>query len=178
MLHTCLYTICFVFCYTSWCFYAFSRTNLLTRCHSAGSLFFAIFVFQKSYTGNILRIGRNKSRTSYFSRHESKSKDETEGGLGPGHTLGRRGPGPGLATRGWATLVHLLMPPFCLYIPLDGKNLRPRSIFLETYCKPPPSSTWDREDQEALPGTLPERGITAGGLLHHHGRLQSDVWVV
>jgi hypothetical protein len=27
-------------------------------------LFSAVFVFQKSYTGNILGIGRNKSRTS------------------------------------------------------------------------------------------------------------------
>jgi hypothetical protein len=25
---------------------------------------------------------------------------------------------------------------------------------------------------------LPERGIPAGGLLHHHGHLRSDVWVV
>jgi hypothetical protein len=66
MLHTCLYTICFVFCYTSWCFYAFSRTNLLTRCHSASSLFSAIFMSQKSYTGNILGIGRNKSQSSFF----------------------------------------------------------------------------------------------------------------
>jgi hypothetical protein len=32
-------------------------TNLLTRCHSASSLFSAVFVFQKSYTGNILEIG-------------------------------------------------------------------------------------------------------------------------
>jgi hypothetical protein len=57
MLHACFYTICFVFCYTSWHFYAFSRTNLLTRCHSASSLFSAIFVFQKSYSRNILEIG-------------------------------------------------------------------------------------------------------------------------
>jgi hypothetical protein len=48
------------------------------------------------------------------------------------------------------------MPPFRLYIPLDGKNLKPRSIFHETYYKPPPSSTRDREGPEALPGTLPE----------------------
>jgi hypothetical protein len=79
MLHACLYTICFVFCYTLWRFYAFSTTNLLTRCHSASSLFPAVFVFQKSYTRNILRIGRNKSQSSYFSRHETKSKSETEG---------------------------------------------------------------------------------------------------
>jgi hypothetical protein len=41
---------------------------------------FAIFVFPKSYTGNILRIGQNKSRTSYFYRSFAKTKDETEGG--------------------------------------------------------------------------------------------------
>jgi hypothetical protein len=45
--HACLYTICFVFCYTSWHFYAFSGTNLLTGRHSASSLFSAVFVFQK-----------------------------------------------------------------------------------------------------------------------------------
>jgi hypothetical protein len=55
------------------------------------------------------------------------------------------------------------------------ENLKARSIFHKTYYKPPPSSTRDREGPEALPGTLPERGITAGGLLHHHGRLRSDV---
>jgi hypothetical protein len=67
------------------------------------------------------------------------------------------------------------MPPFRLYIPLDGKNLEDGYLFLETYCKPPPSSSRDQEDLGALPGTLPERGIPTGGLLHHHGRLQSDV---
>jgi hypothetical protein len=75
-----LYTICFMFCYTSWHFYAFSETNLLTRRHSASSLFSTIFVFQKSNIGNILRIGWNKSRTSYFSWSVVKSEDETEGG--------------------------------------------------------------------------------------------------
>jgi hypothetical protein len=32
-----------MFCYTSWRFYAFSGSNLLTRCHSASSLFSAVF---------------------------------------------------------------------------------------------------------------------------------------
>jgi hypothetical protein len=53
------FALCFV--YTSWHFYAFFGTNLLTRCHSASSLFSVVFVFQKSYTGNILGIGQNKS---------------------------------------------------------------------------------------------------------------------
>jgi hypothetical protein len=68
MLHACFYTICLVFRYTSWRFYAISGTNLLTRCHSASSLFAAVFVFQKSYIGNILGIGQNKFLKSYFSR--------------------------------------------------------------------------------------------------------------
>jgi hypothetical protein len=140
--------------------------------------FSAVFVFQKSYTGNILGIGRNKSWTSYFSRTRVRVQSRDGGGPGPGHTLGRHSQALAHATRGWAPLVHLLTPPFRLYIPLNGKNLNPRSIFHEIYCKPPPSSTRDQEGPEALSGTLLERGITAGGLLHHHGHLQSDVWVV
>jgi hypothetical protein len=177
MFYAYLCTICFVFCYTSWSFYAFSGTNLLTRCHSASSLFSAIFVFQKNYIGNILEIGRNKSWSSYFSRHETESKAETKGARGRPHTPWR-GPAPGHAGAWCGPLVHLLTPPFRLYILLDVKTLKNQSIFHETYCKPPPSSTQDREGPEALPGTLPERGITTGGLLHHHACLRSDVWVV
>jgi hypothetical protein len=90
MLHACSYTIFFVFCYTSWRFYAFSGTNLLTRCHNASFLFSNVFLFHKSYTENILRIGRNKSQTSYFYRSFAKTKDETEGGQGPATTQGER----------------------------------------------------------------------------------------
>jgi hypothetical protein len=100
------------------------------------------------------------------------------GGPGASHTIGWRGPATGCATWWWGQLAHLLTLPFRLYIPLDGKNLKDGSLFLETYCKPPPSSSRDREDPGALPGTLSERGIFVGGLLHHHCHLQSDVWVV
>jgi hypothetical protein len=97
MLHACFYTICLVFRYTSWHFYAISRTNLLTRCHSASSQFSAVFVIQKSYTGNILGIGLNKFGNSYFSR--MKDEDQTGAGEGPeaGHTTGGRGAAPGRA---------------------------------------------------------------------------------
>jgi hypothetical protein len=43
-------------------------------------LFSTIFVFQKSYTGKILGIGRNKSRSSYFADTKTESKGETEKG--------------------------------------------------------------------------------------------------
>jgi hypothetical protein len=175
MLHACLYTICFVFCYTSWHFYAFSKTNLLTRCHSASPQFSAVFVFQKSYTGNILRIGQ-KSQISYFSRHETKSKSETEGSQRAATPpMARATPWPR-----WG-LVWALGPPSDAALPPIyspwRENLKASINFHETYCKPPPSLTRDWEGQ-ALLGTLPERGITIGGLLHHHACLRSDVWVV
>jgi hypothetical protein len=99
---SCLfYTICLVFHYTLWHFYAISGTNLLTRCHSASSLFFAIFVFQKSNTGNILGIGRNKFENSYFSR--TKDEDQTGAREGPeaAHTTRGRDPAPGRAHPLW-----------------------------------------------------------------------------
>jgi hypothetical protein len=107
MLHACFYTICLVFRYTSWHFYAFSETNLLTRCHSASSLFFAIFVFQKIYTGNILGIGRNQSQKSRYlnelPEHQRGDGAEPEGG----HTIGRRSLGLARAPGGMGPLVHL-----------------------------------------------------------------------
>jgi hypothetical protein len=106
MLHACLYTIFFVFCYTSWHFYAFFRTNLLMRCHSASSLFSAVFVFQKSFTGNIIGIGRNKSQSSYFSRSVMESKVETEGSqeaTTPPHGAGHPQAAPGAGVGPWST---------------------------------------------------------------------------
>jgi hypothetical protein len=46
--------------------------------------------------------------------------------------------------------------------------------FPETHRDPPPSSTQDREGPEALPDTLPERGITTEGLLHRHACIRRD----
>jgi hypothetical protein len=79
MFHAWFTPIALCFVYTSWHFYAFYRTNLLTRCHSASSLFFDLFVFHKSYMGNILGIGQNKSRSSYLPDTKTEYKGETEG---------------------------------------------------------------------------------------------------
>jgi hypothetical protein len=46
--------------------------------------------------------------------------------------------------------------------------------FAETHRDLPLSSSRDREGPEALPGTLSERGITTGGLLHRHACLRCD----
>jgi hypothetical protein len=119
---------------------------------------------------------KQKPKFIFFPKcHGVKSKNG--GAPEGGHTTPWRGP-PGRDMACCGPLAHLLTPPFRLYIPLDGKTWRARSIFHETYCKPPPSSMRDREGPKALLGTLPERGITARALLHHHCCLQSDVWVV
>jgi hypothetical protein len=173
MLHACFYIICFVFCFTSWHFYAFSETNLSTRCHSASSLFSAIFVFQKSYTGNILGIGRSKSQTSYFYRSFEKTEEETEGATGqPHHRVARPSPGPrALVVRPPGPPPDAALPP--IYSFWREKPKHPIN-FLETHRDLPPSSTRDREGLEALPDTLPERGIATRGLLHRHSCLRSD----
>jgi hypothetical protein len=74
---------------------------------------FAIFVFQKSYTGNILRIGQNKSQSSYFSQSVTESKAETEGAqraAAPPHGAGHPWPCRGVV---WAPgpLPDAALPP-------------------------------------------------------------------
>jgi hypothetical protein len=77
--------------------------------------------------------------------------------------------------------------PLCVRLPWSTSDAAPSPIktprrekpkhpinFLEPHRDPPPSSTRDWEGPEALPGTLPERGIATGGLLHHHACLRRD----
>jgi hypothetical protein len=77
--------------------------------------------------------------------------------------------------------------PLCVRPPWSTSDAAPSPIktpqrekpkdpinFLETHRDPPSSSTRDREGLEALPGILPERGITTGGLLHRHACLRRD----
>jgi hypothetical protein len=116
-----------VFCYTSWHFYVFSRTNLLTRRHSVSSLFFAIFVFQKSYTGNILGIGRNKIQSSYFPEASRSPKQRRRGARRqPHHAMARATPWPRRAMV-WAPGPHsdVALPPI---YSLRWENLKTQSI--------------------------------------------------
>jgi hypothetical protein len=146
-------------------------------CHSASSLFYTVFVFQKSYTGNILGIGQNKSQTSQYL---TKLPEDRRGdGEGPGASLTTRGhsPAPGCAALWWGPPGPPLTLPLAYKDPPTGKPKHPIN-FPETHRDLPPSSTRDREGPEALPGTLPERGIATEGLLHRHTCLRRDEWVV
>jgi hypothetical protein len=81
--------------------------------------------------------------------------------------------------------------PLCVRLPRSTSDDAPSPIktprrekpkalinFPETHRDPPPSSTQDREGPEALPGTLSEREIATGGLVHRHACLRSNEWVV
>jgi hypothetical protein len=176
MLHAYFYTICLVFRYTWWHFYEFFETNLLTSRHSASSLFSVVFVFQKSYTGNILGIRRNKSRT-YRNSPKLPGNQRGDGATRAPHNRAAR-PGP------WPR-------PLCVRAPRPTPDDAPSPIKTPRREKPKDPITFpehiairrrhwpeDREGPEALPGTLPERGIATGGLLHRHACLRRDEWVV
>jgi hypothetical protein len=76
MLHACFTPIALCFVYTSWRFYAFFGTNLLTRCHCASSYILLFLCFRK--VTRELGIGRNESQSSYLLDTKTKSKGETE----------------------------------------------------------------------------------------------------
>jgi hypothetical protein len=90
----------------------------------------------------------------------------------PHHRAARLAPGPRpLVVRPpWSTSDAAPSP---IKTPRREKPKDPIN-FPETHRNLPPSSTRDQEGPEALPGTLPERGIATRGLLHRHACLRRD----
>jgi hypothetical protein len=137
-------------------------------------IFCYFYVLEKLHRKYSWNWTKQKPKFLFFPTRDGVQRRDGEG-PGASHTIGWRSQPLAHATRWWGHLANLLTLPLCLYILLSEENLNTRSIFHETYCKPPPSSTRDQESPEALPGTLAERGTTTGGLLHHHAYLRSDV---
>jgi hypothetical protein len=92
MRHACFYTICLVFHYTLWHFYAFSGTNLLTSRHSASSLFLC---FRKVTQEIFSELDETKASRPEFYRSFERTKEETEWG----HEVASH---QGGVARGWA----------------------------------------------------------------------------
>jgi hypothetical protein len=140
-------------------------------------LCFLLFLCFKKATQEIFsELDEIKAKVPIFPDARRGPKQRRRGTRGqPHHRVAQASP--------WRGLRHQVVgppgsPPDAALPPIYSprwENPKDRSIFHETYCKPPLSSTQDREGLEALPDTLPERGITAGGLLHHHACLRSDV---
>jgi hypothetical protein len=135
---------------------------------------FCCFCVSEKLHGKYSRNWMKQKLKFLFFPSVTESKAETEGSqraAAPPHGAGHPWPHQGLV---WAPgpPPDAALPP--IYSP-RRENLKSPINFHETYCKPPPSSTRDREGLEALPNTQPERGITVRDLLHHHAYLRSDV---
>jgi hypothetical protein len=90
-----IYTICFVFCYTSWRFYAFSRNNLLTRRHSASSLFLLFLCFRKATQEIFSELDKTKARVPIFPDTRQSPKMRRRGTRGrPHHPMAHATPWP------------------------------------------------------------------------------------
>ena len=146
---------------TLYYFYAFSGTNLLTRCQSASSLFSAVFGFRNptrkiSSESDEIFSSINKSSGSF------RSPEGTWGGAprAPHHRPARPrvGPRPAMG-RGPHQAPDAHLSP--IYTP-RRVNPKTKKIFPRKVPSLPPSPTLVREGSEALRGTLPEREIITG----------------
>jgi hypothetical protein len=74
MLHACFTPIALCFDYTSWHCYAFSRTNLLTRCHSVSSYFLQFFYSRYLPKEIFLELDETKPEVPIFLSHSRSPK--------------------------------------------------------------------------------------------------------
>jgi hypothetical protein len=78
MLHARFTPIDLCFVYTSWHFYAFYGTNLLTRCHSAISCFLLFLYFRKVTQEIFSELDKMKAKPPIFPDMKTESKAEME----------------------------------------------------------------------------------------------------
>ena len=146
---------------TLYYFYAFSGTNLLTRCQSASSVFPVVFGFRNptrkisSKSGEIFS-SVNKRSGSF------RSPKTTWGGAPRGpHAMGARpgvGPRPARVWRPWlAPDAH----PSPIYSP-RRKNPNTKGPLPRKVPSRPSSSISDRGSSNVFPGTLPEGKSSPG----------------
>ena len=78
MFHVVIMLIATCFGCTLYYFYAFSGTNLLTRCQSASSLFSAVFGFRKVIKEIFSELEETKSHAPIFPDRTMESKGESK----------------------------------------------------------------------------------------------------
>jgi hypothetical protein len=116
---------------------------------------------------------KQKPNFLIFNEASRRPKRRRRGARGQPHHQGARPspwPRPPVVRAPWSTSDAAPSP---IKTPRREKPKYPIN-FPETHRDPPPSLTRDRESPEALPGTLPERGIATEVLLHRHACLWRD----
>jgi hypothetical protein len=158
MLHACFTPIALCFVYTLWHFYAFSGTNLLTRCHSASS-YFLLFFYSRFLPKEIFsELDETKPKVPIFG-HEDGFQRGYENKPGGGHTMPWRGPTPGRAWLWCGPLGRPLTSPFLLYIAPDAKTQRGEASIHEKFRSTAAIEDKFRGDRNLYSSTLPRRGI-------------------
>ena len=154
MFHVDIIPIVTCFIYTSQHFYAFSGTNLLTRCHSVSSCFLLFLYSRKASLEIFSELDELRSGPPIFPTRTRSPKERRRGATWQPHhgaaraSLPRRGVvwGP----RGNAAAA--LSPIYSS----RRENPKYPSHYPRKVPETPPSSTLAREGLEALPGTLSE----------------------
>ena len=105
MFHVDIMPIATYFLYTLSYFYAFSGTNLLTRCHSARSMFSAVFGFRKALKEISAKLETSEPGIIFGKHAFLKTEDGTKAGPeGPTSPAGAApnavAPGGGVAPSG------------------------------------------------------------------------------
>jgi hypothetical protein len=95
MIHACFTPIALYFVYTSWHFYAFSGTNLLTRCHSVSSCFLLFLYFRKVTQEIFTELDETKAKVPIYLTRRRSAKERRRGARGqPHHRVARATPWP------------------------------------------------------------------------------------
>jgi hypothetical protein len=126
------YTNCFMFCLHFVAFYAFSGTNLLTRCHSASSYFLLFLRFRKVTQEIFLELDETKDEVPIFLTRRWGPKERRRGARRrPHHRVAWPTPWPRRALV-WAPRVPSDIAP----LPINslhwenpkGLNIYPRKV--------------------------------------------------
>jgi hypothetical protein len=176
MLHACFVPIAICFVYTSWHFYVFSGTNLLTRYQSVSSCFMLFLCFRK-VTQEILseldetkpKVNISLSRTRGLERSQRRAREPP-----PHHRVARP---PGRATTWCGPLRPHFLRPFAYIFSISGKlsTLDPpsmKSSSVTAVVNPRSGGFWSSSRHPAGEGIYHRRH------LHHHAHLRIDAWVV
>ena len=172
MFHAVIMLIATCFGCTLYYFYAFSGTNLLTRCQSASSLFSAVFGFRNP-TRKISSELHEIFSTINVKSGSFRSPEGTWGGAprAPHHRGARTKVGPRRAMV-WGPHQAPGAHPSPISTPRrvnpNTKNHIPRKV-----PSRPSSSISDRGSSDVLPAPC-RRGNHHRRLLHHHACLRSD----
>jgi hypothetical protein len=136
-------------------------------------VFYCFCVSEKLHRKYSRNWTKQKLEVQIFNGASRRPKRRRRGATGRPHHRAVRprvGPHPLVVRPPWSTSDAAPSP---IRTPRREKPKHPIT-FPETHRDPPSSSTRDREGPEALPDTLPERGITTRGLLHRHAFLRRD----